>query len=53
MGYGFGNGFRVEVEGDYRHNGVSNVMGASSIHGREQKYGPMVNGLFDLDIGMS
>lgn len=56
VGYGFGNGFRVEVEGDYRHNGVSNasnVMGASSIHGREQKYGPMVNGLFDLDIGMS
>ena len=53
VGFGFGNGVRVEVEGNYRnnsysHTGTTSVLG---VDGREQKYGPMVNALFDLDVG--
>ncbi len=46
IGYGFGNGLRVEVEGNYRYNTPSNIRSAS-----EQKYGAMLNVLFDLDVG--
>jgi outer membrane protein OmpA-like peptidoglycan-associated protein/outer membrane protein W len=57
LGWGFGNGLRAEIEGDYRYNGyrsVSNSLGNSvSINnnnhgGNEQKYGPMVNVLYDF-----
>ncbi len=49
-GYGFGNGLRLEVEGDYRNNrrGETDL---GSFGGRQEKYGPMANVLFDLDIG--
>ena len=52
-GYGFGNGLRVELEGDYRYNRISKGGTAPGFSngGREQKYGPMVNVLFDLDVG--
>lgn len=53
VGFGFGNGIRVEVEGDYRNNRYSST-GAPvglTVGGREQKYGAMANALFDLDIG--
>ncbi len=45
VGWGFGNGFRVEAEGDYRRNGHSDFAG------HQQKYGAMANALFDFDIG--
>jgi OOP family OmpA-OmpF porin len=53
VGYGFGNGFRVELEGDYYSNIFSkhtsvNVFPSSS--GRSVKYGAMVNGLYDVDV---
>jgi len=57
LGWGFGNGLRAEIEGDYRYNGyrsISNSLGNSvSINnnnhgGNEQKYGPMVNVLYDF-----
>ena len=55
LGYGFGNGVRVELEGNYRYNRPSSFQNAgariASVGGREQKYGPMANVLFDLDIG--
>ncbi len=55
LGYGFGNGVRVELEGNYRYNRPDSFRNAGagirSIGGREQKYGPMANVLFDLDIG--
>jgi len=53
LGYGFGNGLRVEVEGDYRHNDIdrSRNFGVLGTRGREEKYGGMVNALFDLDVG--
>jgi len=44
LGYGFGNGLRAEVEGDYRHNGFS----GSGFGGQEQKYGAMANVLYDF-----
>ena len=52
VGYGLGNGVRVEIEGDYRYN-AQNVKGFKSAgpSAREQKYGAMANVLFDLDIG--
>src|SRR5208282_305898 len=33
VGYGLGNGLRVEIEGDYRGNSFSNVSGAKPISG--------------------
>jgi outer membrane protein OmpA-like peptidoglycan-associated protein len=54
VGYGLGNGFRVEVQGDYRNyhqtfnNGVT-LNGSSG--GLNQTYGGFVNGLFDFDVG--
>ncbi|MBC7799722.1 MAG: outer membrane beta-barrel protein, partial [Gemmatimonadaceae bacterium] len=54
LGYGFGNGLRLEIEGDYRQNRLergSLSFPTVSSGGREQKYGAMLNALFDLDIG--
>lgn len=45
IGYGFGNGFRVEAEGDYRRNHHTDIGGT------QQKYGGMANAFFDFDIG--
>jgi outer membrane protein OmpA-like peptidoglycan-associated protein len=53
VGYGFGDGFRVELEGDYYSNIFSKSVGANvypSSSGRSTKYGVMVNALYDLDI---
>jgi opacity protein-like surface antigen len=41
IGYGFGNGFRVEAEGNYRGQEHRNI------------YGGMVNGLYDFNVGWS
>ncbi len=57
LGYGFGNGLRVELEGDIRHNGVRQISGfvngagPTSSGGDQYTYGGMVNALFDMDIG--
>jgi OmpA-OmpF porin, OOP family len=52
-GWGFGNGLRAELEGDYRNNpfndGSGFLGGSVSGHGREQKFGPMVNVLYDFN----
>jgi len=62
LGWGFGNGVRVEVEGDYRNNKFNNTTGlsvnsgpglvpdpAASGGGWEQKYGGMVNAYYDFN----
>ena len=46
-GYGFGNGFRVEVEGDYR-NSDQNVNASKA---QNQTFGGFVNAFYDFDIG--
>ncbi|WP_428393126.1 OmpA family protein [Lichenicoccus sp.] len=56
VGYGFGDGVRVEVEGNYRRNDLRQFLGTSfptSAGGFQENYGAMVNALFDLDIGKS
>jgi OmpA-OmpF porin, OOP family len=55
-GYGFGNGVRIEIEGNYRNNALQHFMGTSfptEAGGTQQNYGGMVNALFDMDIGKS
>jgi outer membrane protein OmpA-like peptidoglycan-associated protein len=56
LGWGFGNGLRAEVEGDYRNNKLNGLGGftqvqASSLNGgtTEQKFGGMVNVLYDFN----
>ncbi len=58
MGYGFGNGFRAEVEGFYRANGINNITmysGAvgqgnlSTNSGTLRQYGFMLNAYYDID----
>ena len=54
VGYGFGNGFRVELEGDYYSNIFSknpNTNAIPAASGRSTKYGAMVNGLYDFNLG--
>ena len=51
LGYGRGNGLRVELEGDYRQNRFAEGRGLgfpAAAGGNELKYGPMVNALYDL-----
>ena len=55
VGWGFGNGFRAEIEGNYRNNhGSSFSNGNFSNFGvgggtTEQKFGGMVNALYDFN----
>jgi OOP family OmpA-OmpF porin len=59
VGYGLGNGLRVEVEGDYFRNSLSGVGGRNSgslfgssfqsVQGAEEKWGGFVNAIFDID----
>src|SRR5208337_4838346 len=54
LGYAFGNGFRLELEGSYRRNGLNGLSGTSSpasASGTMNTYGVMGNLLFDMDIG--
>jgi outer membrane protein OmpA-like peptidoglycan-associated protein len=54
VGYGFGNGFRVELEGDWRYNGLRQYLGTpfpTRSGGEQQNYGGMVNAMFDMDVG--
>ncbi len=50
IGWGFGNGVRIEAEGSWRRNSV-NSANSSALTGAEQKTGAMANVLFDMDIG--
>jgi len=54
VGYGFGNGFRVELEGDYFENRYSKFKYGESLplSGKQQSYGGFVNALYDLDVGL-
>jgi len=48
IGYGFGNGMRVELEGNYRYQSIK----VGGVKGHATSFGPMVNALFDFDVGM-
>jgi OmpA-OmpF porin, OOP family len=54
VGYGFGNGFRAELEGLYlntRGKGLTDFTRTNGANGggKQQKYGPMVNVLYDFN----
>jgi OmpA-OmpF porin, OOP family len=52
IGWGFGNGLRAELEFDYRYNRFNNITASGmseSIGGSEQKFGPMVNVVYDFN----
>ncbi|WP_149536188.1 OmpA family protein [Siccirubricoccus phaeus] len=52
VGYGFGNGFRAELEGNYRYSDIDTVSGAGfrGSSGYVRQYGAMANVLFDFDL---
>ena len=53
VGWGFGNGLRVEIEGDNYYNVVNNrVLSClpNRTTGNTDAYGPMVNILYDIDL---
>jgi OOP family OmpA-OmpF porin len=55
LGWGFGNGLRAEIEGDYLDNHLNNLGGFTRLTGpinggtNEQKYGGMFNVLYDFN----
>jgi OmpA-OmpF porin, OOP family len=57
LGWGFGNGLRVEFEGDYRANGINKLSGttpagfgaSTRAGGGEQLWGPMFDVLYDFN----
>lgn len=53
LGYGFGNGIRLELEGNYRGINTNGVGGGANLPGSGSlnTYGVMANALFDMDIG--
>lgn len=54
IGYGLGNGVRLELEGDATGNDLSKgpaVAGVARRSGKESKYGAFGNVFFDMDIG--
>ena len=55
LGYGFGNGVRAEIEGNYRSNEVDSLTGfglaAPRASGTAISYGIMGNALYDFDLG--
>ena len=56
IGWGFGNGFRVEVEGNIRQNDIDKVGGfrgagfTNTAGGMQRSYGAMANALYDFRI---
>jgi outer membrane protein OmpA-like peptidoglycan-associated protein len=56
LGWGFGNGVRAEIEGNYRQNevdGISGFGGVTSASGTARTYGVMANVFYDFDLGAS
>jgi outer membrane protein OmpA-like peptidoglycan-associated protein len=55
VGWGFGNGLRAEIEGNYRQNSLPGLTGFTGTSGNlaggstQQEYGGMVNVLYDFN----
>ena len=55
IGYGIGNGFRFEIEGDFARSNVRHVIGTpfpTAASGTVRTWGVMANALFDMDVGL-
>jgi outer membrane protein OmpA-like peptidoglycan-associated protein len=57
IGWGLGNGFRFEIEGDFSRSSIRQLNGTpfptASSGGHVNTYGVMANAIFDMDIGFS
>jgi len=59
LGWGFGNGLRTEIEGNYRHNSVDSISGFNGLRvprtytGDVSSYGVMANVFYDIPLGWS
>ncbi|MCO6419570.1 OmpA family protein [Siccirubricoccus sp. KC 17139] len=55
IGWGFGNGLRAEVEGNFRQNGIERTTGPGGARvasgGYLNNYGVMVNAFYDFQLG--
>jgi outer membrane protein OmpA-like peptidoglycan-associated protein len=54
VGYGLGNGFRFEIEGDFMRDNVRHLDGTpfpTAASGHVRTWGAMVNAIYDMDIG--
>ncbi|MBW6401240.1 OmpA family protein [Roseomonas sp. HJA6] len=55
VGYGFGNGLRLELEGNYRNNDVDTIkvngVNTPRAGGTATTWGLMVNALYDFNLG--
>ncbi len=49
VGYGLGNGVRVELQGDWRENRLASLGGVPA-GGDQEQYGAFVNVLYDFDL---
>jgi OOP family OmpA-OmpF porin len=56
LGYGLGNGVRIEVNGNYYRNTASkyqpDILGQNGLKGGSNTYGGMINILYDFDFGL-
>ena len=55
VGYGIGGGFRFEIEGDFRRNGINSLERTRRSPPRQRHvrtYGVMANAIYDMDIGV-
>ena len=57
IGYGFGNGLRVQLDGDFLRNTInkdnlSSGLSSYPATGGMNTYGPMVNVLYDMSLGL-
>jgi len=50
LGYAFNNGFRLELEGTERYNGVTSVTYYGPGRGALRRYSGMVNALYDIPV---
>jgi outer membrane protein OmpA-like peptidoglycan-associated protein len=56
LGWGFGNGVRAEIEGNFRENEVDSIRGFGgtvAAGGRSRTYGVMANAFYDFDLGVN
>ncbi len=54
VGYGIGNGFRFEIEGDFMRSGINQLHGTpfpTASSGTVRTWGAMANAIYDLDVG--
>ncbi|HET6307466.1 MAG TPA: OmpA family protein [Rhodopila sp.] len=55
VGYGLGNGFRFELEGNFDQSNIRSILGtpgATNSKGNIANYGLMANAYYDLDVGL-